>query len=233
MARQARLFIPECPTVLELQGIAGQAVFKSREAFELLHARLPASAEEEGVQIHAYCLVPNRAMLMISAGQAAQVGRFVQNLNRHFSPAVRRVQTVMSSILWEPRFKSTVVQPGIRSLKACLFVEQLAVRDAHAPDLATYLWSSYAAHAGVINEPWLSDLPVYWQLGNTPFDRQSAYRKFSEQGVGQNEEAQLQDCLQKGWLWSDDQFVAQVQELANRSVRPRPRGRPPGKRASH
>ncbi len=233
MARQARLFIPECPTVLELQGIAGQAVFKSREAFALLHARLPVSAEEEGVLVHAYCLVPSRAMLMISARQAEQVGRFVQNLNRHFSPAVRRVQPVMSNTLWEPRFKSTVVQPGVRSLKACLWVEQLAVRDAQAPDLATYLWSSYAAHAGVVNEPWLSDLPVYWQLGNTPFDRQSAYRQFSEQGLGQREEAQFQDCLQKGWLWSDDQFAFQVQELANRPVRPRARGRPPGKRTAH
>jgi len=140
---------------------------------------------------------------------------------------------VMSNTLWEPRFKSTVVQPGLRSLKACLWVEQLAVRDAQAPDLATYLWSSYAAHAGVVNEPWLSDLPVYWQLGNTPFDRQSAYRQFSEQGLGQREEAQFQDCLQKGWLWSDEQFAFQVQELANRPVRPRARGRPPGKRIAH
>ena len=87
MARQARLFIPECPMVLELQGIAGQDVFKTREAFSLFHAQLPQSASEEDVAIHAYCLVPSGALLMISTAQAAQAGRFVQNLNRHFSPA--------------------------------------------------------------------------------------------------------------------------------------------------
>jgi len=119
-----------------------------------------------------------------------------------------------------------VVQPGLHSLKACLFVEQLAMRAAGAPDLATYPWSSFAAHAGVVNEAWLADLPIYWQLGNTPFERQSRYRQFSEQGLGEHDTSGLLQCLQKGWLWSDDSFCAQIQELANRPVRPRPRGRP-------
>jgi len=64
--------------VLELQGIAGQDVFKTREAFSLFHAQLPQSASEEDVAIHAYCLVPAGALLMISTAQAAQAGRFVQ-----------------------------------------------------------------------------------------------------------------------------------------------------------
>lgn len=226
MARLARLFIPECPMVLELQGIAGQDVFKTRESFSLFHAQMPESASEEGIALHAYCLVPGGALLMMSARQAVQVGRFVQNLNRHFSPAVRQVQTVNSSAIWEPRFKSTVVQPGLRSLKACLFVEQLAERATGAPDLATYPWSSFAAHAGVVNEAWLVDLPIYWQLGNTPFERQSRYRQFSEQGLGEHDSSALSECLRKGWLWSDDAFCTQIQELANRPVRPRPRGRP-------
>ena len=171
-------------------------------------------------------MVPARALLLVSSPQAQNVGRFVQNLNRHFSPAVRQVQAVPSSSLWEPRFKSTVVQPGLRSLKACLFVEQLAARATGAPDLATYPWSSFAAHAGVVNEAWLVDLPAYWQLGNTPFERQSRYRQFSEQGLGDRDGATLEASLQKGWLWADDAFCFEIQDVANRPVRPRPRGRP-------
>ncbi|WP_370262844.1 transposase [Limnobacter sp.] len=229
MARQARLFIPDCPMLLALQGLAGQRVFKTREAFALFHRLLPESAQAEGVALHAYCLVPDSVMLLLSAGEANQAGRFVQHLNRHFSPAVRALQTIEYNALWEARFKSTVVQPGPRALKACLYVEQLAIRQAGAHDLATYPWSSFAAHAGVVNEPWLSDLPLYWQLGNTPFERQTRYRQFSEHGLGQDEQIELQACLNKGWLWSDDAFCAQVQDLANRPVRPRPRGRPSSK----
>lgn len=215
--------------VLELQGIAGQEVFKTRQAFLLFHAQLPRSAAEEQVVIHAYCMVPTGALLLITAKEAACAGRFVQNLNRHFSPAVRLLQNVHSSALWEPRFKSTVVQPGLHSLKACMFVEQLAMRVTGSPDLAAYPWSSFAAHAGVVNEAWLADLPVYWQLGNTPFERQSRYRQFSEQGLGEQDSVALAECLSKGWLWGDDDFCLQVQEIANRPVRPRPRGRPVSK----
>lgn len=226
MARLARLFIPDCPMVLELQGVAGGEVFKTREAFALFHQQLPVSAHEEAVSLHAYCLVPTGAQLMLSAQQGLHVGRFVQNLNRHFSPAVRQVQQNNSSMLWEPRFHSTVVQPGVRSLKACLFVEQLATRLIGTPDLATYPWSSFAAHAGVVNEAWLVDLPVYWQLGNTPFERQSRYRHFSELGLSQFDLESLGDCLAKGWLWAEDEFASHVEALANRPPRPRPRGRP-------
>ncbi|HEX4843242.1 MAG TPA: hypothetical protein VFV57_06185 [Limnobacter sp.] len=228
MARQARLFIPDCPMLIALQGLGGQRVFKTREAFALFHRILPQSAQAEGVAVHAYCMVPGAAMLLLSAREASQPGRFVQHLNRHFSPAVRQIQPVEFHALWEARFKSTVVQPGPRALKACLFVEQLAMREAGASDLATYPWSSFAAHAGVVNEPWLTDLPMYWQMGNTPFERQTRYRQFSEQGASAAEHADLQACLHKGWLWSDDAFCVQVQDLANRSVRPRARGRPRG-----
>ena len=67
MARQARLFIPDCPMVLELQGVAGQDVFKTREAFSLFQAQLPLSSIEEGIALHAYCMVPARALLMVSS----------------------------------------------------------------------------------------------------------------------------------------------------------------------
>lgn len=226
MARQARLFIPQCPVVLELQGVNGRQVFKNREAFAFFHARIPVSASEERVQVHAYCLVPSGAMFLVSTTQAAAVGRFVQNMNRHFSAHVRLSQSEVSGNLWEPRFKSTVVQPGLRSLKACLYVDAYAERMAQTHDLAAYQWGSHAAHAGVINEPWLTDLPAYWQLGNTPFERQSRYRQFSEQGLSQAELHELEGCLYKGWLWSDAVFCEQVADSANRPPRPRPRGRP-------
>ncbi|HEY1059207.1 MAG TPA: hypothetical protein VGE55_10810 [Limnobacter sp.] len=226
MARQARLFIPECPVVLELQGVGGQDVFKTREAFAFFRDRLPVSAREEGVQVHAYGLATVGAMVMLLVTDAQQAGRFVQNLNRHFSPVIKDAQPTLGGPVWEPRFKSTVVQPGSRSLKACLFVEQLALRVHQTLDLATYPWSSYAAHAGVVNEPWLADLPSYWALGNTPFERQSRYRQFSEQGFSDRDQRELTECIHKGWLWSDDAFFQQVEPLANRAARPRPRGRP-------
>lgn len=225
MARLARLYIPECPVLLQLQGVNGQAVFNTRDAFSVFHARLLPSAQEERVLIHAYAMTPGQVLLLMHAPNADAAGRFVQNLNRHFS-AWARVQAPNVSTLWEARFKSTVVQPGVRSLKACLYVEQLPLRGRNTDDLATYPWSSFGAHAGVVNEPWLVDLPSYWGLGNTPFERQSRYRHFADHGLSQADLAAVGHCLDKGWLWGDDDFALTVAELANRSPRPRPRGRP-------
>ena len=226
MARQARLFIPQCPLVLELQGMGGQPVFKTRQAFALFQDRMPQSAQEERIAVHAYCLAPTGAMLMVSAQQPDAVGRFVQNINRHFSAFIRQNQGRQVGSVWAPRFKSTVVQPNPHSLTASVFVETWATRTGQAHDLANYAWSSYAAHIGLVSAPWLTDLPLYWQLGNTPFERQSRYKQLSEQGPSPREVAELHDCLQKGWLWSDDAFYRQVAEHANRPARPRPKGRP-------
>lgn len=226
MARLPRLFIPGCPILLELQGVSGQDVFKVRDAFEAFHQRLPESAAQEQIRIFAYCLTPRHAMFLVGVPEAERLGRFVQDLNRHFVSALKQIEPDNSGCVWEPRFKSTVIQPGIRSLKTCLFTETQAGLRGYTSDSSTYPWSSFQVHVGITREPWLSDLPSYWQLGNTPFEREAAYRRFAEQGVGLDDQALISDCLQKGWLWADDLFAENIQSLANRAVRPRPRGRP-------
>lgn len=201
-------------------------VFKSREAYRMFRDRLPVSAEEEQIDIHAYCICPSRVALLISASQASQPGRFIQNLNRHVSPGIKQIQNLQSASVWEPRFKSTVVQPGIRSLKASLYVELLATRLGQTHDPLTYPWSSFGVHVGVVMEPWITDLPAYWALGNTPFERQVAYRQLAENSYSTAEHAELEHCLQKGWLWADTDFADAMEPHANRAVRPRARGRP-------
>lgn len=226
MARLPRLHIPNCPMLLELHAIGGQPVFKSKQAYRLFHERMPRSADEEQVSIHAYCLMPSAVAMLIASPRPESAGRFIQNLNRYFSAGLKVLQPNSASTLWEPRFKSTVVQPGPRSLLACLYVELMAQRLALTPDVLTYPWSSYGAHAGAVTERWVNDLPEYWALGNTPFERQAAYRQLAEQGWSLRDMEALQTHLNTGWLWGDEDFADQAQVTANRPVRPRSRGRP-------
>ncbi|MDX1668124.1 MAG: hypothetical protein R3194_01790 [Limnobacter sp.] len=225
MARQARLFIPDCPVLVELQGVGGLEVFRNRETFEAFHDRLPLSAAEEGVKVYSYCLVTNRVLMLLGVSQANQTGRFIQNLNRHFIAQYRQLNPGVAGCVWEPRFKSTVVQPGVRSLKACLFVEFQVTYAGLNVSPGLYPWSSHRVHTGLSHEPWLSDLPSYWQLGNTPFEREAAYVRFAEQGLPHKDRLELTECLQKGWLWAEGFFADSVEPLANRAVRPRSRGR--------
>ena len=226
MARLPRLFIPDCPVLVELQGVGGMEVFRNRETFQAFQDRLPVSASEEGIKVYSYCLVTNKVLMLLGVSQASQTGRFVQNLNRHFIAQFRHLNPGLTGCVWEPRFRSTVVQPGIRSLKACLFVEFQVTYAGLNVSPGLYPWSSQRVHTGLAHEPWLSDLPAYWQLGNTPFEREAAYERFAEQGLSRKDVTELTECLQKGWLWAEEYFAESVEPLANRPVKRRPRGRP-------
>lgn len=226
MARLPRLFVPDCPMLIELQGVAGLPVFTTKASYLAFIECLRLSAEQMGSRIHAFCLIANKVQLLASMRTADEAGKLVQSINRKFIPKLHREGISQASTLWEPRFRSTVVQPGNRSLTAMLFVEQLALRDRITLDLSSYPWSSFQHHEGSVPYTWLAQLAGYWQLGNTPFDRQSAYGQFAQAGLSKQVERDLSACLKKGWIWADDDFCQQVAALANRSIRPRRRGRP-------
>lgn len=212
---------------MELQGVAGLPVFRAKESYQAFLESLRLISLEQGSRIHAFCLTSSRVLILASFKRAEEAGELIQGVNRRFLPVLRQMQgEATGGTVWEPRFKSTEIQPGRRSLLAMIYVDRFALREQITSSIASYPWSSYQHHAGEARYSWLSQLPGYWQMGNTPFDRQLAYRKFADQGLPPDEIKSLSSCLQKGWLWGDDDFCEQIQPLANRPVRPRKRGRP-------
>ena len=91
---------------------------------------------------------------------------------------------------------------------------------------ADYPWSSYAHHVGLRTDPLVTPHPLYWELGNTPFERQTRYAQLLEQGITQNTRKALEHTVQTGWMLGDDALLAQIEEQTGRRVRPAARGRP-------
>jgi putative transposase len=89
-----------------------------------------------------------------------------------------------------------------------------------------YPWSSYAHHAGIKPDVLLTDHPLYWSLGNTPFDRELAYRELVKQGIGDREMSSLKDATWKGWALGSDHFKNALERQTQRRVSPAKRGRP-------
>ena len=83
-----------------------------------------------------------------------------------------------------------------------------------------------AHHLGHRNDPAVADHPLFWALGNTPFDREMAYRRLFEQGLGAAQARQLEEVAVKGWALGSTAFLSMVAVRVERPVRPRPRGRP-------
>lgn len=87
-----------------------------------------------------------------------------------------------------------------------------------------YVWSSYRHHIGISPSPVIRDHAVYWNLGNTPFAREMAYKAFFEQF--NVEDRKLDEILKKGWPLGSDAFIKRLENVTKRQFRMGKRGRP-------
>jgi putative transposase len=98
--------------------------------------------------------------------------------------------------------------------------------DAGTAGSAEPAWSSAPHHLGMLRDPLVQDTPGFWALGNTPFDRESAWRRRLEQGLPAAVAGRLADSVDKGWVIGDSRFAGEVAQLTQRRTTPLPRGRP-------
>ena len=72
----------------------------------------------------------------------------------------------------------------------------------------------------------MSDHPLYWAIGNTPFEREAVHRQLLERGLTAEQTRSIADALLKGWALGPERFASMLEELTRRRVRPGRRGRP-------
>ena len=220
MARLPRLVLPgeahyliqRAQAGLGEAGICADAV--DRAAFA---GALREAAAAEGVQVHAYALLPSELQLLATPALAPALGRMVQALGRRYVSAYNR-RHGRRGTLWEGRFRCAVVEPGATRLAVLRLIDGQPVVDAGL--------SSAPHRNGGPRDPLLQDPPEVWQLGNTPFEREAAYRALLAQGLPHAQAEALRLAALGGWAAGSASFAAGVAKAAARPARPRPRGRP-------
>ena len=88
-------------------------------------------------------------------------------------------------------------------------------------------WSSLGHRLGERRDLLITDCAAWWALGNTPFEREAAYRRCLADGLAADRTAALAAAVRKGWAVGDAAFLAALAQQTDRPVQPRPRGRPP------
>jgi putative transposase len=111
-------------------------------------------------------------------------------------------------------------------LPAMLYAEGNAMRAGEVMTPEADRWSSYRHHVGIEASALVSDHSAYWELGNTPFERQSNYRTLSNEGLSGRTLATLRKHAHSGWPLGGDGFLSQLERQATRRVQPLPKGRP-------
>lgn len=225
MARLPRLVVPHLPHHVLQKGNGGQQVFVDEEDHHAFLEWLRLAARQFKVAIHAYALMPGQMHLLATPADGTGLSRMMQWVGRHYVPYFNRKHG-RTGTLWEGRYRATVVEPRTCFMLSSCYIETHPVRAGLAATPADYPWSSYPHHAGIRSDPMITDHAMYWALGNTPFDREAAYRARIEQGLGSQEIAMLTDAVLKGWAIGSSQFKADLEKESKRRVQPAKRGRP-------
>lgn len=225
MARLPRLVIPQQPHHVFQQGNNRQPVFCDGSDFQAFLGWLRDAARQCKVAIHAYVLTQHQVHLLATPADAEGLGRMMQWVGRHYVPYFNRRHGHLGT-LWQGRFKASVIEAP-RYLLACYrYLETQPVRAGLAASAAQYPWSSCAHHVGTAVDPLVTDHPLYWSLGNTPFEREAHYSALLEQALPPEQVALLDAALLKGWVLGDAAFQQSLAQQVNRRVAPARRGRP-------
>ena len=225
MARLPRLILPGQPHHVILRGNNRQAIFFSDHDRQHLLETLAEVAAQYHVAIHAYVLMDNHLHLLLTPSAAEALSRTMQSLGRRyvgwFNARHQRTGT-----LWEGRFRAGLIE-GERHLLACMrYIEVNPVRAALCAEPEHWPWSSAAHHLGLARSSLITEHEMYWSLGNTPFEREHAYREFLAQGVPLAEKVQFTEAVLRGRPVGSEAFLKPLTVDHASVVNKRPRGRP-------
>lgn len=225
MARLPRLVVPHHPHLLLQRGHDGLPVFREEQDCRHFLQWLREASRQFKVAIHAYVLLPDQWHLLATPDDATGLARMMQWVGRQYVPYFN-ARYQRHGTLWQGRFRAVVLEAGPYLLPAGLYLENLpvAARLSAAPD--AYPWSSYRHHAGLAPDPLVTDHAAYWSLGNTPFEREAAYRDRMEQGIAASLAAAFAEATMKGWPMGCAGFKEGLAKQLGRRVEQATRGRP-------
>lgn len=174
-------------------------------------------ATQFDVAIHAYVLMDNHFHLLVTPHGQDGLPHMMQAVGRryvrYFNDANGRTGT-----LWEGRYKSALVQSE-RYLLACMvYMDLNPVRAGMVARAQDFAWSSHAHYAGLHNDRLVTPHALVWELGNTPFDRESRYRELVQAGVSERQRLALGRSVTSGWVLGDDRFIDALQSRTERRL---------------
>lgn len=225
MARLPRLVVANHLHYLIAVAHHQQVLFVDEADYQRFLSVLAEAARQYRVALHAYVLLPDQFHLLATPSDTQGLSKMMQAVGRVYVPYFN-ARHQRSGSLWGGRFRATVLDAASYFNDCAHVIEYLPVQSGVSQDIAVYPWSSYQHHAGLQRQPWLTDHPVYWSMGNTPFDREAAYQRRLAQPPDPELASGIEAATHKGWALGSEVFQATLAKLTRRRLQPARRGRP-------
>ncbi len=225
MARLPRLTIPGGLHHVVQRGNNRQPIVKTDADRRVLLETLAEQARQCRVALHAYVLMDTCLHLLATPETGEGVPLMMQALGRRYVRYFNDLHQ-RSGTLWDGRYRSTVLQAERHLLPAMCYLDLMPVRAGLVAQPRQYPWSSHRHHIGQAQDRHLSSHPVYWGLGNTPFAREAAYAARVDEGLAEQQCAEIEASVMHGWAMGSADFIAGLQQQTKRRVSKARAGRP-------
>ena len=226
MARLPRLALADLPHLVLQRGLSNGPVFADADDRRTYLGALHEAAANLRVVVHAYALLDDQDRLLLTPPSAEALSQLMQAVGRRYVSAHNR-RHGRAGTLWDGRFRATVLDAEPWLLAAAREIEQSPQRLGLVARACDWPWSSAGHHLGRHRDPVVSAHPLFWTLGNTPFERELAWQRLLDEPLPVAQQQQIESALLKGWPLGSGAFLANLAGSTDRPLAPRPRGRPP------
>lgn len=224
MARQPRLAVAKLPHFVIHRGHNGGPVVTDDHDRSALLTALRDAARAHGVAVHGYGLLGNELQLLLTPATAESLSLALQALGRRHAAVFNR-RHGRSGALWDGRFRAAVIEPGASMLLALRCIDTVGM-DPTGHSAPSAMVSSAGHRLGDRHDDMLADPAEYWQLGNTPFDREAAYRALLSEPLPALEADRVRRAVLGCRCVGSAAFLDRLRLEVGRPLQPRGRGRP-------
>jgi putative transposase len=178
MPRMNRVLVDGGHYHIVTRGIDRRQLFRYKQDYECFLAIVKQYQRCYAVRIINYCIMPNHIHLLLSAGKAVDLPKFMQSILQVYAGKFRKRYGSVGFV-FQNRYKSRFIDSDSYLLECARYIERNPLRAKMINSLSGYKWSSYSYYAngmddGIIIMP----NPLYQGLAQTQRERQEAYIKY-------------------------------------------------------
>ena len=224
MARKPRNVIAGYPFHPYVRGNNRQLIFADDEDRRRFRGIVQGASLTHGVAVHAYVLMGDHFQLVATPERPDGLALLMQAVGRQYVRGFNRRHDRTGS-LWEGRFRASLIQASPYLLSCQRYLETGPVRAGLVGRPEQFVWSSHRHHLGLVGDPLVSTHTQFWALGNTPFEREAAYRRLFE-APGTDRDAWVAARVEQGHPVAEKEFLDELESRTGRDWHARPVGRP-------
>jgi putative transposase len=217
MARMARVVVAGVPHHVTQRGNRGQTTFFNEEDYAAYVALLAEWCPRCGVEIWAYCLMPDHVHLIAVPESDDGLRRGLGEAHRRYTRRIN-FRKGWRGHLWQGRFASFAMDNRYL-MRAARYVELNPVRAKLCRVPWRWAWSSAAAHIAGQDDALVRVKPLLKRTGD--------WREFLTEGLEVDDAELFRRHERTGRPLGEAPFLERIEKALGRMVRPRKAGRKP------